>query len=93
MNVAPGTTLDTGLAMVSMRSLELATIVGLGLSALGSGDGSAATSRSTTAATWLGCHGRGLRARSPTRSTATTSARSTSLEFRHEPEALALVIP
>ena len=30
---------------------------------------------------------------SPTRSTATTSARSTSLEFRHEPDCLDLVLP
>ncbi len=37
VNVAPGTNLDTGLAMVSMRSLALPTIVSIGLSTLGSG--------------------------------------------------------
>jgi diacylglycerol kinase family enzyme len=38
LNLAPGTTLDTGLAMVSVRSLRFATVAGLGLSALASGD-------------------------------------------------------
>ena len=38
LNLAPGTDLDTGLAMVSVRSLDFTTIVGLGLSALASGD-------------------------------------------------------
>jgi diacylglycerol kinase family enzyme len=37
-NLAPGTTLETGLAMVSLRSLRAATILGLAASALASGD-------------------------------------------------------
>jgi len=38
LNLSPGTDLDSGLAMLSVRSLDFTTIIGLGLSALASGD-------------------------------------------------------
>ena len=92
LNVAPGTTLDTGLAMVSVRSLELPTIVGLGLSALGSGDG-IGRSRSVDRRTDLpGVKVEGF-GPFPYQVDGDYLGEVTSLEFRHEPESLALVIP
>ena len=92
VNVAPGTTLDTGLAMVSVRSLELPTILGLGMSALGSGErirqNKAVDSRSDLASLTIEGYGP-----FPYQVDGDYLGEVTSLEFRHEPEALALVIP
>jgi diacylglycerol kinase family enzyme len=92
VNVAPGTTLDTGLAMVSVRSLELPTILGLGLSALGSGqrirNNKAVDSRPDLASLTIEGYGA-----FPYQVDGDYLGEVTSLEFRHEPEALALVIP
>jgi diacylglycerol kinase family enzyme len=92
VNVAPGTTLETGLAMVSMRSLALPTIVGLGLASLGSGRrvqrNRSIDHRSDLAAVTVEGYGS-----FPYQVDGDYLGEVTSLEFRHEPEALALVIP
>ncbi len=92
LNVAPGTTLDTGLAMVSIRSLELATIVGLGLSALGKGDGIGRSRSVDRRADLAGVKVEGF-GPFPYQVDGDYLGEVTSLEFRHEPESLALVIP
>jgi diacylglycerol kinase family enzyme len=92
VNVAPGTTLDTGLAMVSVRSLEFGTILGLGMSALGSGlrlrRNRSIDHRENLAS--LAVEGYGP---FPYQVDGDYLGEVSSLEFRHEPEALALVIP
>ena len=92
VNVAPGTTLDTGLAMVSVRSLEFTTIVGLGLSALGSGlrlrRNKSVDHRGDLAS--LRVEGYGP---FPYQVDGDYLGEVTTLEFTHQPEALALVIP
>ena len=92
VNVAPGTTLDTGLAMVSVRSLELAKMLGLGMSALGSGlrirRNRSIDHRDNLASLTVEGYGP-----FPYQVDGDYLGEVTSLQFRHEPEALALVIP
>jgi diacylglycerol kinase family enzyme len=92
VNVAPGTTLDTGLAMVSVRSLELVTMLGLGMSALGSGlrirRNRAIDHRDNLTALTVEGYGP-----FPYQVDGDYLGEVSSLEFRHEPGALALVIP
>ncbi len=91
LNLAPETNLDTGLTMMSVRSLELTTIVSLGLSALASGDhlrGSRSVDYRTDLAA-LSVEGYGP---FPYQVDGDYLGEVTELEFRHEPGALALVL-
>ena len=92
VNVAPGTTLDTGLAMVSVRSLALPTILGLGMGALGTGrrirQHRAVDHRQDLAGFTVEGYGP-----FPYQVDGDYLGEVTSLRFGHQPEALALVIP
>jgi diacylglycerol kinase family enzyme len=92
LNLAPDTNLDTGLAMLSVRSLKVATLLGLVGSALASGD-HLRHSRFVDYRTDLD----GLRVEGygpfPYQVDGDYLGEVTSLEFRHEPEAMALVVP
>ena len=92
LNVAPGTTLDNGLTMVSIRSLALPTIVSIGLSALGSGarlrrNAAVDVQRDVDV---LRIEGYGA---FPYQVDGDYLGEVTSLTFTHHPEALALVMP
>jgi diacylglycerol kinase family enzyme len=92
LNLAPEATLDTGLTMVSVRSLSFTTIIGLAGSALASGD-HLRHSRQVDYRTDLPAltiEGYGP---FPYQVDGDYLGEVTSLDFRHEPEALALVIP
>ena len=92
LNLSPGTNLDTGLAMVSVRSLDFTTIIGLGLSALASGDhlrNSRAVDYRTDLA-GLCVEGYGP---FPYQIDGEYLGEVTKLEFHHEPEVLRLVTP
>jgi len=77
---------------VSVRSLEFTTIIGLGLSALGKGDGirrsRAVDHRSELSGVTVEGYGP-----FPYQVDGDYLGEVTSLAFRHEPESLALVIP
>jgi diacylglycerol kinase family enzyme len=92
VSVAPGTTLDTGLAMLSIRSLALPAILGIGLSALGSGarlrHSRAVDLRTDVEAVRVEGYGA-----FPYQVDGDYLGEISSLEFTHHPEALALVIP
>jgi diacylglycerol kinase family enzyme len=92
LNLSPATDLDSGLAMVSVRSLDFATIVGLGLSALASGDhlrrSRAVDYRTDLAA--LSVEGYGP---FPYQVDGEYLGEVTTLEYRHEPGVLRLVMP
>ena len=92
LNLAPEATLDTGLTMISVRSLDFVTIIGLAASALASGDhlrhSRQVDYRTDLAA--LSIEGYGP---FPYQVDGDYLGEVTRLEFRHEPEALALVIP
>jgi diacylglycerol kinase family enzyme len=92
LNLAPGTDLDTGLAMVSVRSLDFSTIVSLGLSALASGD-HLRNSRAVDYRTdleGLCVEGYGT---FPYQVDGEYLGEVANLEFRHEPGVLSLVTP
>ena len=92
LNLSPGTDLNSGLAMLSVRSLDFTTIVGLGLSALASGDhlrNSRAVDYRTDLAS-LCVEGYGP---FPYQVDGEYLGEVTSLEFGHEPEVLKLVTP
>ena len=92
VSVAPGTTLDTGLAMLSLRSLALPTVLGVGLSALGTGT-RLRRSRAVDLATDIDSvrvEGYGP---FPYQVDGDYLGEVTTLDFTHHPEALALVIP
>jgi diacylglycerol kinase family enzyme len=92
LNLSPGTDLDTGLAMLSVRSLDFTTIVGLGLSALASGDhlrhSRAVDYRTDLAGLLVDGYGP-----FPYQVDGEYLGEVTSLEFRHEAEVLRLVTP
>jgi diacylglycerol kinase family enzyme len=92
LNLAPGTDLDTGLAMVSVRSLDFTTIVGLGLSALASGDhlrnSHAVDYRTDLEALCVEGYGP-----FPYQVDGEYLGEVSTLEFRHEPGVLSLVVP
>ncbi len=92
LNLAPETNLDTGLAMLSVRSLKVATLLGLVGSALASGDHlrhsrfvDYRTDLSTVRIEGYGPF--------PYQVDGDYLGEVTSLEFHHEPEAIALVMP
>lgn len=92
LNVAPGTTLDNGLTMVSIRTLALPTVVGIGLSALGNGsylrrNRFVDVQRDIDA---MRVEGYGP---FPYQVDGDYLGEVTSLEFSHHPDALALVMP
>ena len=92
LNLSPGTDLDTGLAMLSVRSLDFTTIVGLGLSALASGDHlrhSRAVDYRTDVSS-LCVEGYGP---FPYQVDGEYLGEVSHLEFRHEPGVLRLVMP
>jgi diacylglycerol kinase family enzyme len=92
LNLAPDTSLDTGLAMLSVRSLSFTTIIGLAGSALASGDhlrhSRQVDYRTDVAALTIEGYGP-----FPYQVDGDYLGEVTSLEFHHEPEAMALVIP
>jgi diacylglycerol kinase family enzyme len=92
LNLAPDTTLDTGLAMLSVRSLSFTTIIGLAASALASGDhlrnSRQVDYRTDVAALTIEGYGP-----FPYQVDGEYLGEVTSLDFRHDPEAIALVIP
>ncbi len=92
LNLSPDTTLDTGLAMVSVRSLSFATVSGLALSALASGD-HLRHDRNVDFRTDLAAVGVEGYGPFPYQVDGEYLGEVSTLEFRHEPEALALVMP
>jgi diacylglycerol kinase family enzyme len=92
LNLAPDATLDSGLTMVSVRSLKLGTVAGLGLSALASGDhlrhSRYVDYRPDLAELTIEGYGP-----FPYQVDGDYLGEVVRLEFRHEPEAMALVIP
>ena len=92
LNVAPGTTLENGLTMVSIRSLALPTIVPIGLSALGRG-----TYLRRNRAVDLHTDVDAIRVEGygpfPYQVDGDYLGEVTSLDFSHHPGALALVMP
>jgi diacylglycerol kinase family enzyme len=92
LNLAPGTNLDTGLAMVSVRSLRFATIFGLGVSALASGD-HLRHDRSVDYRTDLSALAVDGYGPFPYQVDGEYLGEVTNLQFRHEPAVLSLVTP
>jgi diacylglycerol kinase family enzyme len=92
LNLSPETNFDTGLAFVSVRSLRFATIVGLGLSALASGDHLRHDRQVDYRVDLqrIGVEGYGP---FPYQVDGEYLGEVAHLDFRHEPEALALVVP